>query len=616
MNENPNRTAKAIKVVFAVFMLFYGIILCLVFFVDWNTIYVFSDSPEVILVRKRKANALKEIVQLKKEYQSSFSKIKKADWLTYKPEAYNDLDKFAKKINSHVAPEELLPFKSELRMNSLLISHYTGLVNGEVLAEKKRVLEIKLAAERKLKLAQEMKKASKARKALEYQALVKKRDRFVLLVSQQKVKKDTWHKVAKNEYVELNRLVTELQKLKGEALQDKSFDLDAGFITLNYYTGLVESELKADRIKRNGSNQAKGIGKSVLADVSVSSKKITVEDPKLLVKKQLARIDQEYERFSKVKLYDRSVFLKCYSQLSKYIIEALRSNLSASEVTKILDLKKAIEAKRDQATKVVEALKYLKPVKIDEKKLDGDYLAKVNASGYPVEVRNNLGIHFRFIPAGTFLMGSPKSEKGRDKDELQHKVKLTNPFYMQVSEMSVKQFRFQKDADVNSPALVKVTKQMALDFCDKLNLRDVLFDGKYDLPTEAQWEYACRATTVGPHYTNNLKAIAFYDHNYSGKVGKRGQLKPNIWGLYDMLGNAKEICRDQASSSFFFTKPPKTYQDPGTIPDPIGSDGSEMVLRGGGWTSSESEVRAAARELSDAEYKLWDTGFRIIYKLD
>ena len=437
-------------------------------------------------------------------------------------------------------------------------------------------------------------------------------------VSNEVQHKSVWFKVAKKEYVTMSQLAAQVKGLNGQALASKEMDIDANFITLNYYKSVVKAHLKRERETLAKSKTVKTGGVPILLDLDIKLK--SNETPRRIIqseaKKFLQKIDHEYKHLSDLKLYNSAAFLISYGRISSYFVEALRSNLSASEVTQILAIKKDVEQKRNKAEKVARSMIHFKPVKVDEKKLDAKYLAEVFNSGFPVEVENKLGIHFRFIPAGTFLMGSPKNESGRDGDELQHKVRISKPFYMQVSELSMKQFRFQWESDKNSLALVKVTKEMATEFIVKLNLREVLLEGKYALPTEAQWEYACRATTDGPHYVKDLKEIAFYDYGYSGKIGKRGQLKPNKWGLYDMLGNAKEICRDGASSSFFFTKPPKTYQESGTIVDPMGRAGNEMVLRGGGWTSSEDEARAANREVMDAEYKLWDTGFRIIYELD
>ena len=623
MNVNKKRSAKGIKIVFAVLMLLYVAIVGMIYFVDWAQIYVFSDSPAVVLIKKRKANALKQIVQSKQRFQSSFSKINKQSWAKYYPKVYRKLSDFLTQIKGQTSPTDLLPFERDLRMNLLLITHYNGLVNKKIIAENKRVLVEQVAAKKRLKLANQKVAvgkrkltARKQRQVLLDNQLIAKRDHFILIISQQAEHKDIWERVAQKQYAELTNLSTRVKGLKGEALRSKEMDIDAAMVTFNYYKLLVTNEL--DRIGPQVAKKAKANGFPIvlkLDKLSISQNKDTIHQQSFS-KLNLEKIELEYKRFLTIKLYDSASFLASYKRLSVYFIEAFKSPLSTPEVEQILVTKKEVERRRNRAEQVAHVLMRLKVVKVNEKGLSPQYLAAVEKSGYPIEVKNDLGLHFRFIPAGSFLMGSPEKESDRDADELQHKVKISKPFYMQISELSQKQFHFQKDSDLNSIALVKVTQKMAIEFCRRMNLNALLLEDRYDLPTEAQWEYACRATTRGPHYANNLKEIAFYDYGYSGKISKRGLLKPNAWGLYDMLGNAKEICRDQLSSSFFFTKPPKTYQKVGTIVDPVGSDGSEMVLRGGGWTSSSSSVRAANREVVDAEYKLWDAGFRVIYKLD
>jgi formylglycine-generating enzyme required for sulfatase activity len=115
----------------------------------------------------------------------------------------------------------------------------------------------------------------------------------------------------------------------------------------------------------------------------------------------------------------------------------------------------------------------------------------------------------------------------------------------------------------------------------------------YRLPTEAQWEYACRAGTQGPRY-GELDAIAWYRDNSDGHPHDVGQKQPNAWGLYDMLGNVWEWCTDQYD--------PEVY-------------GSYRIFRGGGWADTERGCLATNRRRSHPTFAIDDVGFRIVRML-
>lgn len=117
---------------------------------------------------------------------------------------------------------------------------------------------------------------------------------------------------------------------------------------------------------------------------------------------------------------------------------------------------------------------------------------------------------------------------------------------------------------------------------------DTTADG-YRLPTEAEWEFACRAGTSGPRY-GSLDAIAWYRNNCDGRVHEVGGKEPNAWGLYDTLGNVWEWCWDIYD--------PEVY-------------GTYRVLRGGGWFDEHWSCRASVRRRSHPTYRIDDVGFRI-----
>src|SRR5262249_7870441 len=114
------------------------------------------------------------------------------------------------------------------------------------------------------------------------------------------------------------------------------------------------------------------------------------------------------------------------------------------------------------------------------------------------------------------------------------------------------------------------------------------------LPTEAQWEYACRAGTQAARYEARIDAIAWYSANSNAETHEVGQKRPNAWGLYDMLGNVWEWCHDG----------PRSYAEDGVI-DPLGPTeaGAYRVIRGGSWNDSAQYVRAALHFWNDPGFR-------------
>jgi len=265
------------------------------------------------------------------------------------------------------------------------------------------------------------------------------------------------------------------------------------------------------------------------------------------------------------------------------------------------------------------------------------------------------------IPGGAYLMGSPKSEKGRREDEgPQHPVAV-RPFWMGKCEVTWDEYdtwwkeegkeekpkgKEDKDADAitrptppyadptfglgheGQPALC-MTHHAAMEYCRWLSKQT----GKaYRLPTEAEWEWACRAGTTTPYSFGDESKIgeyAWYKDNSDELPHKVGEKKPNPWGLYDMHGNVAEWCLDHYQKDYYATFPTdKLTLQPVLMPT---EKRFSHVARGGSWNDTAAECRSAARRGSTKEWiKLdpqrpqsiwWLTsaefvGFRVVVAVD
>ncbi|MCR4573313.1 MAG: SUMF1/EgtB/PvdO family nonheme iron enzyme, partial [Lentisphaeria bacterium] len=266
-----------------------------------------------------------------------------------------------------------------------------------------------------------------------------------------------------------------------------------------------------------------------------------------------------------------------------------------------------------------------------------------------ITLADDVKLELIWIPAGTFMMGSPEDESGRSKDETQHQVTLTKGFW--IGKYPVTQAQYKAVVGTN-PSYFKEKKQVTVKgnffdrllgnetkqvsqevetslvlpvetvswdeanrYCSLLNkthVSKVPSGFQFSLPTEAQWEYACRAGTTTPfNFGNSLSGDkANCDGRYPYNAGKGrymdetvpvGSYAPNAWGLCDMHGNVWEWCHDWCGK----------YPN-GAVVDPTGpSSGSRRVLRGGGWYDFAVHCRSAYRFSSAPSLRNFSLGFRL-----
>lgn len=220
------------------------------------------------------------------------------------------------------------------------------------------------------------------------------------------------------------------------------------------------------------------------------------------------------------------------------------------------------------------------------------------------------------IPAGTFVMGSLKGEAKTEKEsdlEKQHRVIITQPYYMGKYELT--QAQYQKVMGDN-PSRTKgddlpvhnLAWKDADEFCRKVSKQ---LGRVVKLPTEAQWEYACRAGTTTAYHSGNtiadLDKVGWHNGNSGGKLHPVGQKMPNAWGLYDMHGNVREFVHDLFSA--------ESLSDATDPTGPKEGDPKNHVVRGGAFTANAATAlncRSATRRPTEA---LTMTGFRVMAPL-
>jgi formylglycine-generating enzyme required for sulfatase activity len=222
-----------------------------------------------------------------------------------------------------------------------------------------------------------------------------------------------------------------------------------------------------------------------------------------------------------------------------------------------------------------------------------------------------------WVPPGNFLMGSPPHEAGRHDDEAQHGVTLTRGFYLAAHPVTQAQWRALMGTDPSRfPGDDRPVESVSWDDCQEFCARLARKDGHaYRLPTEAEWEYACRAGTAAPFHCGATLSTdqANYDGNDVYGPGRKGVFRrettpvgsfaANAWGLEDMHGNVYEWCAD-----WYGDYPGQHVTDPAGPPE-----GDARVLRGGAWFSAPWYCRSAHRYWTDPASRDAHMGFRVCF---
>ena len=227
---------------------------------------------------------------------------------------------------------------------------------------------------------------------------------------------------------------------------------------------------------------------------------------------------------------------------------------------------------------------------------------------------NSIGMEFNLIPAGTFMMGSPESEEGREDDESQHEVTITRDYYIGITEVTQSQWQQvmgttpwkgqESVQEGKDNAASYISWNDAGEFCRKLSEQE---GRTYRLPTEAEWEYACRGGTTTPcsfgDDASQLEQFAWYHGNNPNYASQVKQKRPNGFGLYDMHGNVWELCQD------WLGKYPQ-----GSITDPTGpSSGAYRIMRGASFAGKAPTFRSAYRSTrKDLAEQLAVIGLRVV----
>jgi len=235
--------------------------------------------------------------------------------------------------------------------------------------------------------------------------------------------------------------------------------------------------------------------------------------------------------------------------------------------------------------------------------------ARANESqGSADTVVNSLGMKMVLVPSGSFQMGSPPGAPMRQDEEWPHRVTLTRSFRIAATEVTQAQWETLMDWNRSRRKgddlpVTSLSWKDAREFCARLSEKEGV---AYRLPTEAEWEYACRAGATETVTATERPDVAWYADNSDGATHPVALKEPNAWGLFDMLGNVAEWTLDP------YAPYPRVEEDE----DPTGpAEGNTKVVRGGAWRSFAPAVRCAARTGTPTSYQLHYVGLRVVQEV-
>ena len=227
-------------------------------------------------------------------------------------------------------------------------------------------------------------------------------------------------------------------------------------------------------------------------------------------------------------------------------------------------------------------------------------------------VINSVGMKLAYIPPGNFTMGSPETEPGRIPNETKRQVTFAKGFRIGVTEVTQKQWRLIMGTNPASSRATTCRSSASrgakpIEYCRRLSEKE---KKRYRLPTEAEWEYACRAGTTTAYYSGGneaaLAAAGWYLRNSGNQSHPVGRKKPNRWGLYDMHGNVSEWCAER----------PDGDRGDSTSAQLDGEEKALRDLRGGSWGLNAGECRSASRLSNAGTFRYFDLGLRVVCELD
>ncbi|MGE0444678.1 MAG: formylglycine-generating enzyme family protein [Vicinamibacterales bacterium] len=222
------------------------------------------------------------------------------------------------------------------------------------------------------------------------------------------------------------------------------------------------------------------------------------------------------------------------------------------------------------------------------------------------------GMAFIKVEPGAFVMGSPASEPGREAQETEHAVRISRPFWLGAHEVTQAEWRAVMDSAPshftgNARPVEEITWFEAQDFVRRLAERSP--GNRFRLPTEAEWEYACRAGSAAPYATGATLVEGQANVSWAGPIAGAtgtttpvGAFAPNAWGFYDMHGNVWEWTEDEHCP-----------YPAGDASDPLGACGAPLkVIRGGSWYFAADSARCALRYTHRPQDRGFSLGLRIV----